>query len=456
MGLCHYDTEEMMRAGYITRRKLLAAAFAYPGAALCQSGEEFEIYAEHPRLLLGPRRLRLLKRERERQSERWQHFELLIKGRAAMPEPGFALGLYYAVAGDEAVGRRAVEWALTASDIRQAALVFDWCQPILKQTEAPALAATLMRALQKLPAPGDVTAGRSYGFAAIALASHSRDLAKSALKGLLQDWWRQRTAPVLKTGALDLPRAQEMPLFELLHAVRDTLDIQMDEDCRAFFKDLPASQLLSYFPAPYDAPESAYRIPWLDKAEPDLRAATFTRIAELSFVAYQSNATETQFLQGWLMHDRYLLRSPLGSPYEFLWANPYQPGLAYHHMPLFLHDSRTGKLFVRSTWEDDSEWFGMARGRMLMFRDGKPEAVKPGAQIPLGESLVLTGFTGPRFEVAADAPTSWFLAGLEPDTEYEIEVDDEEIAAARSDRAGILPLQFTRKQKLAVHLRPRA
>ena len=38
------------------------------------------------------------------------------------------------------------------------------------------------------------------------------------------------------------------------------------------------------------------------------------------------------------MHDHFLMRGPFGSPYEFLWANPYQPGLSYYHVPLVLHD----------------------------------------------------------------------------------------------------------------------
>ncbi len=64
--------------------------------------EEFRVYTEHPRLILTAQRLRLLKRERERESQRWRQFELLVKGGASLPEPGFALALYYAVSGDSA------------------------------------------------------------------------------------------------------------------------------------------------------------------------------------------------------------------------------------------------------------------------------------------------------------------------------------------------------------------
>src|ERR1700683_2749344 len=94
-----------------------------------QTEEEFRVYTDHPRLILTAQRLRLLKRERERDSQRWRQFDLLVKGSANLPEPGFALALYYAVADERAVGRRAVEWALgPGNDLRQLALVYDWCQ----------------------------------------------------------------------------------------------------------------------------------------------------------------------------------------------------------------------------------------------------------------------------------------------------------------------------------------
>src|SRR5438067_12120529 len=87
------------------------------------SESEFRVYTEHPRLFLRPQRLRLLKRERERQSMRWKQFELLVAGAAQMPEPGFAGSLFYAVTGDKAVGTRAIEWALgPATDLRQLAI----------------------------------------------------------------------------------------------------------------------------------------------------------------------------------------------------------------------------------------------------------------------------------------------------------------------------------------------
>ena len=46
----------------------------------------------------------LLRRERERQSLRWNQFHLLMAGKAPMPEPGFAQALYYQVSGSAEAG----------------------------------------------------------------------------------------------------------------------------------------------------------------------------------------------------------------------------------------------------------------------------------------------------------------------------------------------------------------
>src|SRR5918993_3470171 len=85
--------------------------------------EDFHVYKEHPRLLLTAQRLKLLKRERERQSERWRQFEALVVGKAPMAEPTFAHGLYHQVTGDPASARTA---AASVKDPRSLALAYDW------------------------------------------------------------------------------------------------------------------------------------------------------------------------------------------------------------------------------------------------------------------------------------------------------------------------------------------
>ena len=70
--------------------------------ARCADDEDYRVYTDHPRLFLQPRRLRMLKREVERQSSRWRQFETMMTGKARMAEPGFALALYSQASGKTA------------------------------------------------------------------------------------------------------------------------------------------------------------------------------------------------------------------------------------------------------------------------------------------------------------------------------------------------------------------
>src|SRR5215469_5259753 len=90
----------------------MIAASPVATGLFAQTNDLIVVSTEHPRLFLRPARLRLLRREKERNSLRWEQFQTLMAGNAAMPEPGFALALYYQIAGDKASGRKAVAWAL--------------------------------------------------------------------------------------------------------------------------------------------------------------------------------------------------------------------------------------------------------------------------------------------------------------------------------------------------------
>src|SRR3954447_24485167 len=91
---------------------LLLAIACWPAAAQVPADEPVTVSADHPRIFLRPQRLRLLRRERERSSMRWQQFAALVAGSAPLPERAFAQALYYQVAGDGAIGKQAVTSAL--------------------------------------------------------------------------------------------------------------------------------------------------------------------------------------------------------------------------------------------------------------------------------------------------------------------------------------------------------
>src|ERR687891_345249 len=102
----------------------LAVGLLLAVVATAQTAEEdFHVYTEHPRLLLTPQRLKLLKRERERQSQRWTQFQTLVSGKAAFTEPALAYGLYHQITEDAAAARIA---AGAAKDARSLAFAYDW------------------------------------------------------------------------------------------------------------------------------------------------------------------------------------------------------------------------------------------------------------------------------------------------------------------------------------------
>ncbi len=433
--------------------------FLLAAATLEAQSEEYKVYSEAPRLLLIRQGLRLVQRERERQSLRWQPFETLVAGGAAMPEPGFAWALYYRVTGQANWGQKAVDWALgdQAKDLRQLALVFDWCGPVIAETQAERLGAKLERALAAAPS-GDARQQSARAFAAIALADRLPDQGASVLQAIVEQWWRGNIVKKIDAGAPAIPRDQIYALFELLHAVRDNLQIDLREDAPEYFKALPTDHLVSHYPAPFPAPENEYRVPvYVRDGEPDLNDAALSRAAELAMVAYDANSAENQFLQGWLMQDRFLMRGGFGLPYEFLWANPYQPGLSYFQAPLVYHDSLTGHLFARTSWDENANWLGYFDGQLQFFRDGKIETLKPGAAsepVHVGEAVILTARETESGRFRGDAEAV-FILKLAPRARYLVEIDDQELREEETDTGGTLVLAIPEGIETGIRLRRR-
>ena len=279
---------------------MLAAALAGAAGWAPAAEENYRVDTEHPRLFLTQRRLKLLQRERERRSLRWQQFEALMAGRARMPEPGFAAALYYRVAGDRDAGARAVEWALgPGRDLRQLALVFDWCQEVLSPAQSTALAERLERGIGQISSEAGVPAVRSRLLAAVALAGHRDEISARVLGEAINGWWERRIVPALKEGKDTLPLDDHYALFEIFHAVRDNLEIDLRESVPRYFADLGTYRLLAYYPASWPAAENDYRIPVSTRAgQPDLVRAALARAADLSIVAFDLNSPGAKCCRG--------------------------------------------------------------------------------------------------------------------------------------------------------------
>lgn len=459
----------------VTRLGALALTAVSFWCSIPVSGQEIDytVYTDSPRIFLRERRLRLLKRERERQSMRWVQFDALIAGKARMDEPGFAYALYGAVSGEPGACRTAADWVIVSADpnapdhLRQAALVYDWCQTTLGEARSSQIARKLTPALSTRPSSPQSM--RSAVFAALAAADLEPKAAAGLLKYAVEGWWQKQIQPQLRAGHNPFERkADLMAAVEFLHVIRDNLRSDLREGSVKWFEQLPPLLVLSYYPAPWPAAENEYRIPMYEGAgEPNLRESALGRAAELALVAYDTNAQPNQFLQGWLIQDRFLMRGAFGITHEFLWANPYLPGLSYSYMPDQAHTS--GVLLARSDWDEDATWFGYRNGKAQVFRNGARMQMKlegDVAPLTLGATRIFFGQSGLSFstgwlEAPADAERPIkeefaFVVGLEPGTLYDIEVDDEGLAEARTDSGGILELAFPVGRKAGVRIRKAA
>jgi hypothetical protein len=442
----------------------LLSILAWPALALQQdtgdSGKvtELAVYTEHPRLFLRPPRLKLLRRETQRQSLRWEQFQALIGAKASLPEPAFSSALYYQSGGDRETGRRAVEWALNPknTDLRQLAIVYDWCQELLSEAENRTLAGRLQKAIAGAPAPKNIGNARDLLLAAIVVADQAPDPSKAMLAAVLQKYWPATVTNPLSQGKMPFPRSDALALMEILHATRDNLNVDLRQSFPSWFKPLALEWLLTYYPTPWPAAENEFHIPAstdpVKDGTPDLKTAAFSRAAELALVAFDTNAPETQVLQGWLMNDRFLMRGAFGIGYEFLWANPYQPGLSYYHVPLVFRDDTVGSLFMRSSWDDDAKWLGYFSNQLQLFEGGRITVLNPEltrGPLNLEEGVVFFGKSMSRFTVPPSKDPERqtedvFIVGLKPHLVYSIETDDEELNEAESDVGGTLFFPATR------------
>lgn len=443
-----------VRYGVSLNPMVLRFAFVLLAALpLLAQDEDYKIFKDPPRLLLTPQRAKRIQRETMRDSIRWRQFHSLAESKVDFPEPGFAWSLHHAAAGDEPSAKAAIAWAMKpeSNDPRQLAIVYDWCGKAMDAAQKSAIGAKLRKSIAETPAT-QIDALQGQVYAAVALAEEASADSEKIVKHTVVDWWRKQIAPGLRDGKPAVRREELPALFEIMHLIQDSTKIDLREDARAFFKNLPAWHMLSHYPAPLETPENQYRVPvFTGGGEPDIAAAVLSRAVELMMVAYDNNAIENQFLQGYLIQDRFLLRSAYGMPYEFLWANPYQPGLPFERMDPFLHDAAGGRFFVRSSWEEDAAWFGYFDGKMQYFgADGQVREIHQDAlekPIEVGGVTILLGREEMKIQLPASAVEEgahYFILGLTPRTAFDIETDDEEMYEAVSDASGILSVEVTK------------
>jgi hypothetical protein len=120
-------------------------------------------------------------------------------------------------------------------------------------------------------------------------------------------------------------------------AVRATTREDLRETERAFFIALPKMLLLSMHPDQLPSPGET------------------THLAALALIQVDPNLQGSQFLQSWAIQDRQMIRSGPGVTEEFLWADPYLPGVGYQNLDTWTYLGQ-GYLFARSDWTTEACW----------------------------------------------------------------------------------------------------
>jgi hypothetical protein len=336
--------------------------------------------------------------------------------------------------------------------------VFDWCAPAANSSLADRLAAKIQRGIGGATATGDARRQSARALAAIAISDRLPDHGEAILRGIVEPWWRGVIVKKIAAGEPAIPREHLYFVYEMMHAIRDNLQIDLRESAPAFFHDLPVDHLASHYPAPLDAPENEYRVPvYARDGDPSVTDSIYDRATEFAMVAFDDNALESQFLQGWLMQDRFLMRSGLGIVYEYMWANPYQPGLSYFHVPLVFHDATTGHIYARTSWDEDATWIGYFDGHLQVFKDGQIQSLRPGVAtkpVRIGDALLMSAPSKDADRFRADAEAI-FVLNLTPRARYDVEVDDEELRELETDTGGTLVLAFPEGVDSGVRIKKR-
>jgi hypothetical protein len=245
------------------------------------------------------------------------------------PERGFELALYYAVTGDEKRGREAVDWGLAQKyGSRQVALILDWCRELISPEQKVQLAALGIPLTVVNPVPESVT--RNMLFSAIA---RHQDIQPIVAR------WKQMLVQLQNGSSFDGNTLYAV--CEYLTAVQANQHVNLREDDPKLFLGLPVEFLLSLTPAQVQHPD------WM------------SHIAALALVSLDPNLESSQFLQGWAMEDAQMLRDGPGVAYEFLWADPYLPGVGYENLDPWTYDTN-GRLFARRSWNADACWIAIS------------------------------------------------------------------------------------------------
>ena len=435
-------------------RALLFVLVAAPALLFGQA--DYRVYIDHPRLFLDADRLRRLERDAERQTPRFLRLQELLRTGAPIEDKPATQALLWRLVKDEQAGRAAVEWAAGAAaggfsqpgELRQGALVFDWTQDLLDDAGKAAIVKGLAAGAENATslAGSDIEAVRAGILASIAAAGHW-DGSEAALGALLSRQWEREILPLLQGGQLTDKGAELVALLEICHVIRLNLERDLWLEAPAAFHELPMARILSYLPGAEISDEGRLRRRAI--SDGSARDLALGRVAEMLLVSYEIGVRDFQFLQGWLRNDSFTLTGPLGAFYEFLWINPYVPGLSPSSGPIATYDSVRGRVFARHSWDDGALWLGWFGGKLTVLENGKPRVVSPGKDpvvFTLPDAAILLGGQEGKAELTIEkgrlpfGPHIW-VVGLAHGMRYPIKIGKSDFQMYNADRGGVVELR---------------
>ena len=182
-------------------------------------------------------------------------------------------------------------------------------------------------------------------------------------------------APALKAGRRDRARRRLSAVRTAARHPRQHQSSICANPCRQFFKDFPIEHLMSYYPAVYEGPDTEYYIGAERKTgEPDLQRGGPLARRRAGHGGLRRQQRREPGAAGLAdarqvhpaRHLRRALRIPVGQPVS---AGPELLSRAAG-----LPQSRFGRLFVRSSWDDSATGSAISTASMQLFEDGKVTA----------------------------------------------------------------------------------
>jgi hypothetical protein len=410
-------------------------------AALC--GDLYADNSGSAKLLLTAQQLKRLRRDRERKTERWSNFQRRVESAPDSPERGFELALYYAITHEDAAGAAAVRWAMAhPGETRQVALVADWCADKLSGPQRRQLLMAAFDANQAKTRPN------LAGSVAELDARQYRDLLflqallEPSFPASYETWWNGVVNRLAKRDVAWLSDPQQMyALCEILEVVRKNTGTDLRSDHFQAFENLPSEYLLSLHPLQVEQP--AWQV----------------RTAALALIGIDPNLASAQFVQGWAMEDPRVIREGPGIAFEFLWADPYLPGLSFYNLDPWSYDVDAGLLYARTNWEPDSCWIRISASatnpeqRGVVAEENCPAGWRE-RPFQAGHLTLLPFEAGcldmPRVSNPNGANAPVYVAwGLKPNVKITW-MDNKKVAGSHADRAGMLRIPMNGQGKICV------